>query len=115
VRQGDDQPKETIMSEEPIFDPTVQTLDVLAKALSDETGREVMDIRLNSIRRWALKLYAVEKSEAGAIGTLLDICALAPGHYPGWSLLSAIDAMVDTYVAHAEVKPAADNVVEFPR
>jgi hypothetical protein len=64
--------------------------------------------RHGTVRRWAFKLYAVEKTEAGAIGTLLDIVALttAPAaHDATWSPLSAIDAMVSTYVALAEPKP----------
>lgn len=84
-----------------------QKLDALALCLSEMTGRNLTEIRLGFVRRWAVKLAPVVASENAAVGTLLDIAVLAPDSHRDWSPLSAIDTMVDTFVRHADPATAA--------
>ena len=67
--------------------------------------RKVSEIRFGYVKRWVAKLSTVITNEDAAVGTLIDIAAMAPAHHSAWSPVSAIDTYVNKIVRNAA--PAA--------
>ena len=83
---------------EPPADDTHTWLDALARRLSNDSGRNWMEIRMGMVKGWHSGLVEREKSATAGLERLREIVERAPRLYPRLSLLTAIDNAVRAFI-----------------